>query len=272
MWIGPGLRSAFVAPTVTAPDGAAIAYDTQGQGPDLVLVHGITESRRAWDPLLPRLTGSWRVVRVDLRGHGESERRPSYEADTMAGDLRAVVDALALDAPLMVGHSLGGAMVSMYAGLGHPARAVVDVDQPLELAGFKDLVAGIRPMLEGDEAGFRAAMELVFGMLYGPLPASERERLAALAHPEQDVVLGVWRSVLDLPAEELDALVDVGLAELRVPFLSLHGTDPGPEYTEWLRARVPGAVVEVWPDLGHYPHLMEPERFVARLAEFDPAR
>src|SRR6476660_2273479 len=49
-----GLRSASVPPTVTAPDGAAIAYDTQGQGPDLVLVHGITESRRAWDPLLPR--------------------------------------------------------------------------------------------------------------------------------------------------------------------------------------------------------------------------
>jgi pimeloyl-ACP methyl ester carboxylesterase len=260
-----------VAPTVTAPDGAAIAYDTQGTGPDLVLVHGITESRRAWDPLLPRLTGSWRVVRVDLRGHGESERRPPYGPDTMAGDVRAVVDALGVDAPLVVGHSMGGVVASFYAGLGYPARAVVDVDQPLELAGFKELVASIRPMLEGDDASFRAAMELVFGALYGPLPESERARLVALAHPEQDVVLGVWSGVLDVPAAELDALVDAGVAGIDVPFLSLHGIDPGPGYAEWLGARVRGAVVEVWPDHGHYPHLIDPDRFVARLAEFDPA-
>ena len=258
--------------TVTAPDGAAIAYDSQGAGPDLVLVHGITESRRTWDPLLSRLTGSWRVARVDLRGHGESARRPPYEADVMAGDVRAVVDALGLEAPLVVGHSMGGAVVSLYAGLGYPARAVVDVDQPLELSGFQELVAGIRPMLEGDQAGFRAAMELVFGALYGPLPDAERARLVELAHPEQDVVLGVWGGMLDLPAAELDALVDAGLAGIDVPFLSLHGGDPGPDYADWLRARVSGAVVEVWPDLGHYPHLMEPERFVARLADFDPAR
>jgi pimeloyl-ACP methyl ester carboxylesterase len=261
-----------VSPTVTAPDGASIAFDAQGDGPDLVLVHGITESRRTWDPLLPRLTASWRVVRVDLRGHGESERRAPYGPDAMAGDVRAVVDALGLDAPLVVGHSMGGVVASFYAGIGHPVRAVVDVDQPLELTGFKDLVGSIRPMLEGDEASFHAAMELVFGALYGPLPEAERDRLAALAHPEQDVVLGVWSGVLDLPVAELDALVDAGLAGIDVPFLSLHGIDPGPGYADWLGARVRGAVVEVWPDLGHYPHLIEPDRFVARLAEFDPAR
>jgi pimeloyl-ACP methyl ester carboxylesterase len=259
------------SPTITAPDGATVAYDVQGDGPDLVLVHGITESRRAWDPLLPRLTGSWRVVRVDLRGHGDSERRPPYAPATMAGDVRAVVDALGLDPPLLVGHSMGGVVVSLYAGLGHPARAVVDVDQPLELTGFQDLVAGIRPMLEGDEASFRAAMDLVFGALDGPLPASERTRLGELAQPEQDVVLGVWSGVLDLPAAELDALVDAGLAGIDVPFLSLHGIDPGPGYADWLRARVSGALVEVWPDHGHYPHLIDPGRFVARLAAFDPA-
>jgi pimeloyl-ACP methyl ester carboxylesterase len=256
--------------TITVADGATIAYDDRGDGPPIVLVHGITEARAAWDPVVAALSDR-RIVRVDLRGHGESERRPPYEAATMVGDVRAVVDALGLDAPMLVGHSMGGAVVSMYAGLGHPARAVVDVDQPLELTGFHDLVEGIRPMLEGDEQGFRAAMDMVFDALYRPLPESERVRLAILAHPEQDVVLGLWRAVLDLPADELDALVDVGLAGLRVPFLSLHGTDPGPAYAEWLRARVPDAFVELWPDHGHYPHLVDPTRFVARLDAFDPA-
>jgi pimeloyl-ACP methyl ester carboxylesterase len=262
-----------VAPTsITAADGAAIACDVQGDGPDLVLLHGITESRRAWDPVVARLAASWRVLRVDLRGHGESERRAPYDPATMAGDVRAVVDALGLGAPLVVGHSMGGVVASLYAGLGHPASGVVDVDQPLDLSGFQELIGGIRPMLEGDEADFRAAMELVFGALDGPLPESERARLRALAHPEPEVVLGVWQAVLDLPATELDALIDAGLAGVRVPFLSLHGTDPGPGYADWLAARVTGAVVEVWPDHGHYPQLIDPDRFVARLAEFDPAR
>jgi pimeloyl-ACP methyl ester carboxylesterase len=52
----------------------------------------------------------------------------------------------------------------------------------------------------------------------------------------------------------------------------LHGIDPGPDYAGWLRARVPDAMVEVWPDHGHYPHLVDPERFVARLVDLDPAR
>jgi len=58
-----------------------------------------------------------------------------------------------------------------------------------------------------------------------------------------------------------------------VPLLSLHGLDAGPDYAAWLAARIPTATVEVWTDeqgrpLGHHPHLMAPERFVARVREF----
>lgn len=56
---------------------------------------------------------------------------------------------------------------------------------------------------------------------------------------------------------------------MRVPYLSIHGVDPGAEYAHWLADLIPGALVEVWPDLGHYPHLVEPARFVSRLAAFD---
>jgi len=52
------------------------------------------------------------------------------------------------------------------------------------------------------------------------------------------------------------------------PYLSLHGIDPGPEYQEWLRSLIPHVEIEVWPGRGHYPHLVEPDRFVARLEEF----
>jgi pimeloyl-ACP methyl ester carboxylesterase len=255
--------------TISAPDGVEIAFDVEGEGRALVLVHGLTESRRAWDPLMPALATRWQVVRVDVRGHGASTRRAPYDPLTLAADLRAVVDAVGLDAPLVVGHSMGGVVVTTYGALGHPARGVVDVDQTLELSGFQEQVEGIRPMLEGDDASFRAAMDLVFGALYPPLPDDERARLRSIASPEQEVVLGVWDAVLNQPLPEVTALVEALLRELRAPFLSLHGSDPGAGYVEWLRGVVGHACVEVWSDHGHYPHLVDPGRFVARLEQLD---
>lgn len=257
--------------TTTSADGAEIAFDdTGGVGRPLVLVHGITESRRAWDPLHGALAEHWRVVRVDVRGHGDSERRGPYDPLTMAGDVAAVVGALALDSPLVVGHSMGGVVAAAYSGAGHPARGIVVVDQPLELAGFQDVLAPLRPMLEADDESFRAAVGMVFSALDGPLPSEERARLDSVSNPEREVVLGVWGTVFDTAADALDAQVSAILGGIRVPFLSLHGSDPGPSYGEWLRARVPQAQVEVWSDLGHYPHLLAPDRFVARLVELDP--
>lgn len=254
-------------PTTTAPDGASIAYETTGDGPPLVLVHGITECRRSWDPLIAPLARDHRVVVPDLRGHGESERRPPYDAVTMAADLHAVVEAAGATQPLVVGHSLGGAVVSLYASA-YPVRGVVNVDQSLELSGFKELVTPIEPMLRGDDATFQSVMQQIFASLYGALSDEERTRIASLAHPEQDVVLGVWESVLTSSAADLDALVRGALAAITAPYLALHGTDPGDAYIRWLQGALPVTTLEVWPDLGHYPHLVEPERFVERVRTF----
>lgn len=254
--------------SVTTTDGTTIAYDDEGRGRPLVLVHGITESRRSWDPLLDALASRWRVVRIDLRGHGESDRRAPYDPVTMAGDVAAVVEALGLGEPLLVGHSMGGVVVSAYGGAGHPARGIVNVDQALALAGFKDALAPIEALLR-DPATFPDAIAAVFSVLDGPLPADERRRLDGIASPEPDVVLGVWEPVFALPAEELDALATELLRGIGVPYLALHGSDPGPEYGAWLRERVAGAQLEVWPECGHYPQLVEPARFVTRLERFD---
>ena len=67
--------------------GVAIAYERTGSGPPLVLVHGITESRRTWDPLIPSLAERFDVVAVDLRGHGESAKVPPFDVGTLAEDI-----------------------------------------------------------------------------------------------------------------------------------------------------------------------------------------
>ena len=255
--------------TVRTPDGEHLGFEQGGEGRDLVLVHGITESRRAWDPVLADLESRWRVTAVDVRGHGESERRAPYDAVTFASDLATIVDTLDLDQPLVVGHSMGGVIVSAYGGAGYPARGIVTVDQPMALGAFKAALEPLIPMLHGDDASFREAVSTVFAILDGPLPAAERARLDALASPEQAVVLGVWSQVFELGAEELDALAAALLSEIRVPYLAIHGSDPGLEYVQWLLGIVQNARVEVWPDTGHYPHLVDPERFGQRLDQFD---
>lgn len=255
--------------SVQTDDGTRIEYAELGEGPALVLVHGITENRHAWDPILPALGEHWRVVALDLRGHGDSDRNPPYDPVTLASDVRAVVDDLGLDAPLIVGHSLGGVVVTAYGGAGAPSRGIVNIDQPIALGLFKEALEPLAPMLRGSREDFDTAIGIIFEVLDGPLPAAERERLDALSSPEPDVVLGIWGTVFDTPAEDLDLLAADLASGIAVPYLSLHGTDPGDDYSDWLRAVVPSATVDVWAEQGHYPHLTEPDRFVKRLQAFD---
>lgn len=252
-----------------APD-VTIDVTVTGEGRSVVLVHGITESHRTWEPLVsPLVDSGYQVTSIDLRGHGESSRVPPYDLMTMAGDVGAVLAHRGLDDALLVGHSLGGAVVSAYAA-GGPCRAVINVDQPLLLAGFKDTLGQLEPLLKGAPGEFEAAITAIFEQMAGPLADEERARVDDLRHADQDVVLGVWDLVFSASAAELDAVVDGVAAAVSVPYLSLHGIDPGAEYGEWLTSRISASTFEVWPDHGHYPHLIDPERFVRLVAEFDP--
>ncbi|MBV9919887.1 MAG: alpha/beta hydrolase [Pseudonocardia sp.] len=254
-------------PAALVRPGVAIAYERTGSGPPLVLVHGITESRHSWDPLVPRLAESFDVLAVDLRGHGRSAKIAPFDVGTLADDLAELLAHLDLRRPHLIGHSLGGVVVSAMAATVDPT-SVINVDQPLELSGFHDALAPAVPLIRGTPDEFDGFIASLFASMYGPLPAAEQHRVRAHADADQEVVNGVWSGVIDGPAAELDAVVDAILAGITAPYLSLHGADPGPEYATWLTDRCPTARVEVWPDHGHYPHLVDPERFLARAMAF----
>jgi len=255
-------------PSTPARDGAQIGFDQAGAGPPLVLIHGITESSHTWDPLIPALAQAHTVLTVDLPGHGESGPAASYDIRALAEAVADVVEAAGLQSPVVVGHSLG-AMVATAYGAAHPVRAIMNVDQPLQLAELQGALSQLEPMLRGDQATFAAAIGAVFDAMYGQLSDAERQRVAGLRQLDQDVVLGIWAPLLDAPPAALDELVRSMGSAVDVPYLSLHGIDPGHGYPGWLAKVIPGATVEVWPGLGHYPHLAEPERFLDRLADFE---
>ena len=258
-------------PTTTAPDGTTIAYDVEGSGPLLLLVHSITENRTVWDPVVERLEGDFTCARLDVRGHGDSDAPGDYDALTMAGDLAAAVDAVGpTDEPLIVGHSFGGFLATAYAAGGAgPVRGVVNVDQGLRMSELAQLVRPLEAALRGPQ--FRETFGAILDSL-GPehLDPDTQARLARLhADAPKDLVVGIWSQLFDSTDEELDALVETMLLpNLRVPYLALHGADPGPGYAEWLTSRVPAASLEVWDGDGHWLHLVEPERFAARVREF----
>jgi pimeloyl-ACP methyl ester carboxylesterase len=99
-------------------------YELAGpaDAPVVVLVHGLTASLRVWKGQAERLSRHFRVLRYDLRSHGQSEAidRACTRSD-LATDLIALLDALGIERAALVGHSAGGVVV-MHAALEHPAR------------------------------------------------------------------------------------------------------------------------------------------------------
>ncbi len=96
--------------TVSAADGATIAYEVRGTGDvALVFIHGWACDRAYWRGQLKAFAGDYRVVALDLGGHGQSSKdRETWSIAGLGGDVEAVADKLGLERMILVGHSMGG--------------------------------------------------------------------------------------------------------------------------------------------------------------------
>ncbi|MFD3943533.1 alpha/beta fold hydrolase [Streptomyces sp. NPDC058579] len=127
-----GVRGSFEV------DGRRLSYlDFGGPGPVLITLHGHFSEGADFAPLAERLGSSWRVIALDQRGHGESDRATDYERGGYVDDVTALLDHLGLADVALLGHSLGGANAYQFAAR-HPDRvtalvvedvgAVCDID------------------------------------------------------------------------------------------------------------------------------------------------
>lgn len=87
-----------------------LAYDVHGDGPPLVLVHGLGERASSWEPVRGALAARFTTYAVDVRGHGDSDWGDAYGHDAIEADLCAWLDALGLRDVVLVGHSMGGSI------------------------------------------------------------------------------------------------------------------------------------------------------------------
>lgn len=223
-------------PFEVARRGLTLSGEESGEGSPIVLLHGLTATRRyvvMGSRMLER--GGYRVVSYDARGHGDSSAAPdrAYGYEHLAGDLLAVLDDRGIQRALLAGASMG-AHTAMRLALEHPDRVAAlalitpSFDPALkrgeqELARWDALAAGLR---RGGVEGFIAAYDL------STVPEAWREtvervlrqRLSAHAHPQAvaDALEVVPRS---LPLDALEALGDISAPTLIVA--SRDEADPG---------------------------------------------
>ena len=110
-----------------------VAFAGSEDAPTVVLLHGISSRLNTWHPVVDALAADYRLVIWEARGHGDSDHPAAgYLLENYAADLSALLAALEIERPAIVGHSLGG-MIAMTWAVDHPAtaRAIVLEDAPL---------------------------------------------------------------------------------------------------------------------------------------------
>jgi pimeloyl-ACP methyl ester carboxylesterase len=136
---------------------ARLAYVESGTGAPVVFIHGLTFSRRTWDPIVRRLEGRFRCIAIDLPGHGASPGvSDALELDDVGHRLHALLTGLGIERPVLVGHSMGAMEATVY-GATFPVAGIVNVDQTLDVQPFIRLIQEIAPVLGGPN--FSAAFE-----------------------------------------------------------------------------------------------------------------
>ena len=265
--------------------GHTVAYRTAGEGPVVLLVHGMAGSSETWRLVLPALAERFTVIAPDLLGHGATAKpRGEYSVGAHANVLRDLLAALGHEHATLVGHSLGGGVVMQLAyqfpercerlvlvssgGLG---REVGTLLRALSMPGVEQLFPLVcSPALRN--AGRRLAAW--FGDRYvRPAPVAEEmwRCWAALADDDaRRAFFRTLRSVVDATGQTVCASDRLYLAAL-LPALIVWGardTLIPMQHGVAAHAAISGSRLAVFDDVGHFPQCEAPERFVETLVDF----
>ena len=251
------------------PNGETLAYVPLGDptGPPVVLIHGYTDNARDWLPLVPYLSPHFRLILVDIRGHGRSSKPECcYTRFDFAYDIKLLLDAQGVRRADIVGHSLGSIIAQTFAEL-WPERT----GRVVLISSSAGPRPGSQPSKVLDEyfAQIRQLKDPIdpnspFMMSWwsSPTPVDpefmRRQRADSAAIPAH-----VWLEVLDQGLEPMFAGGELqrSLPRLTAPTLLIWGSkDPimDEDARVTLREGLPHAPVKIFAGLGHNPFWEDP--------------
>jgi pimeloyl-ACP methyl ester carboxylesterase len=262
---------------VRSSDGTMLTGEAQGdkQAPEILFIHGLRQSRLSWDKQFadPVLAG-FRMVRFDLRGHGDSDKPTSLnaysDADRWADDVAAVIAGVKLRRPVLVGWSLGGFVAGAYLqSRGNAQIAGINlVDAVTKLS--PDLLTPLagtftRTTTSHDLAERTAATADFLAACFHRLPKGiELQRML--------VVNGMTaRTVNEGFVETAASDLEPVFRDYAGPILLTHGVHDRLvrlAMSERIKALHQGSRLSVYEDSGHSPFYEEPARFGQELAAF----
>lgn len=284
------LRARYLGPAsrfLKLPSGAEAHYRDEGRpgGRPLLLVHGSNASLHTWEPWVALLRDRYRLVSVDLPGHGLTGPVPSedYTREGMARFVGELLDALDLPKVTYVGNSMGGRVGITFA-VAHPER--VERLVLLDPGGAGDLLPEAeRPP---PALGFRLArMPLLSRLSEWGVPRAVVEKTLRASFSDQskvsEAMVERYVALLHHPGSRRATRLRFAepdpsghlrhLGEVRVPTLVLAGTEDRLVPIAGLRllaAAIPGAELVEYPGVGHIPMEEIPERSAADLVRFAP--
>jgi pimeloyl-ACP methyl ester carboxylesterase len=258
--------------SLTLPNGVMLPYVERGNasGVPVIFLHGVTDSWRSFEPMLPYLPATVRAFALTLRGHGDASRPASgYGYADMAEDVSAFMNALQLPASVIVGHSMGSMVAQRLA-----------VDHPSKVLGL--VLIGSFKTLHGHQ-GVQEFWDSAVSTLTDPVdPAMVRAfQASTLAQPVPpallDTVVGeslkvpaaVWRATFRSFLETVDWSSQ--LAGIRTPTLIIWGDRDSyapRRDQDALATTIAGARLMVYANAGHSPHWEEPERVAHDVVSF----
>jgi len=242
-------------------DGVEIYYEVHGEGPVILLTHGYSATSQMWRGQIEALTKTHKLVIWDMRGHGQSdypEDPAAYSEPATVADMLALLDAVEADKAVVGGLSLGGCM-SLAFNRVHADR----------VAGLMIIDTG--PGYRNDEAreGWNANARKT-GDRY------EADGLGRLEAGSPEMRMSKHRDAIGLAKAargmltQRDAGVINSLPTINVPSMVLVGADDKPflNATDYMAAKIPGAVKVIIPNAGHAANIDQPEAFNKAVTDF----
>lgn len=257
---------------VSLSTGVRMEYVQKGpaDGSPVIFLHGVTDSWRSFERLLPLLPPSIHAYAISARGHGDSSRPDrGYLLSDMSNDLRAFMDARGLERAVIVGHSMG-AMVAQRFVLDSPGRvsglvlmgAFATLFQDPGLTDFYR--SAIAPLADPVDAAF--AREWQQSTLARPVVSEYVDTVVA---ETLKVPARIWREAFEGFLDTPDFSAD--LSRVTVPTLILWGdkdTYATREHQDRLSSIIPGARLVVYEGAGHAFHWEDPAQSAEALLAF----